>query len=381
MIDARPAVDPRRTGVGHYTAGLLHHLPVVDPGRSFVAWYLDVRSIGSRPRRFAHVMPNLTEHASRIPSRMYGPVAIRTGFPRLEWLAGGYDLVLATNFLPPSPTTRGVLVVHDLAFAVRPETAPHHDARWRRRFAGALVDAAAVIVPSDAAHRDLLATHEVDPGIVTTVHHGTDAEAFRPASPHQVEELRRRLGIDGPYVAFLGGLEPRKNLERLIRAFALVDEQRVSLVVAGGRVRWAPGYGEEVDAAIESLPGDVASRIVRTGYVSDTDRRTLLSGAEVLAYPSVHEGFGFPILEGFAANVPVLTSSTSSLPEVAGDAAVQVDPDDVEAIAAGLHQLLVDDDLRHVCRAAGAARVASFTWERCARATATVLHGALERAQ
>jgi glycosyltransferase involved in cell wall biosynthesis len=100
----------------------------------------------------------------------------------------------------------------------------------------------------------------------------------------------------------------------------------------------------------------------------------LLSGAEVLAYPSLYEGFGFPILEGFAANVPVLTSDRSAMPETAGDAALLVDPGDPSSIAAGLSALLGDDDLRNVLRAAGTARVALLTWERCARATVAVIH-------
>jgi len=148
------------------------------------------------------------------------------------------------------------------------------------------------------------------------------------------------------------------------------------LVLAGGTVPWAPKYPERIDRAIAELPADVRARVVRTGYVSDTDRRALLSGAEVLAYPSRYEGFGFPILEGFAANVPVLTSDRSSMPEIAGNAALFVDPDDPASIAKGLDELLGDDDLRNVLRASGTARVASFTWERCARQTIDVIRRA-----
>jgi glycosyltransferase involved in cell wall biosynthesis len=125
---------------------------------------------------------------------------------------------------------------------------------------------------------------------------------------------------------------------------------------------------------IQSLPGG-ATRIVRTGYVSERDKAALLTGATVLAYPSRYEGFGFPVLEGFAAGVPVLTSDVSSLPEVAGEAAVLVDPDDEDAIGAELAHLFADEDLRNMLRAAGHARVARFTWEATARATAQVLHG------
>ncbi len=368
--------------MGQYTHGLLRHLPAADPETRFVGWYLDVRGTGTPPRRFAGWAPNLAERASRIPSRLFGPVSVRTGLPKVEWLAGRSDLVLATNFLPPPTSSRGVvLVVHDLAFEAMPETAPHHNERWRRLFERWLMRAAAVIVPSAAAREDLLRFHDVDPDRIETIHHGTDAEAFTPAPPPEVEEMRRRYGIDGAYVLFLGGLEPRKNLEMLVRGFRLAEDPRAWLVVAGGRVRWAPEYAERVDRAIGELPPAIRRRVVRTGYVSDVDRRLLLSGAEVLAYPSRQEGFGFPILEGFAANVPVITSNVSSMPEVAGDAAMLVDPEDPDDIARGLRELLGDDDLRNVLRASGTARVASFTWERCARTTTTALHRALERSR
>jgi glycosyltransferase involved in cell wall biosynthesis len=381
-IDARPAVEPRRTGVGVYTDAILRYLPPTDPETSYLAWYLDLVGIGARSRRFAGRAPNLAERATRFPLRAFGPISARTRMPRLEWLMHGADLFVATNFLPP-PTghpERCVLVVHDMAWSVLPASAPHHNARWRARFASALRTCAAAIVPSAAVRDDLVAAGTIAPDRIEVIHHGVDADAFHPAAPPEVEDVRRRFGIDGPYVLFVGGLEPRKNLETLVRAFALL-EYPISLVVVGGKVRWAPAYAERVDAAVGELPEHVQRRVIRTGFVADEDRRALLSGAEVLAYPSRYEGFGFPVLEGFAANVPVLTSSASALPEVAGDAALLVDPEDPRAIADGLAQLLDDEDLRNVLRAAGTARVATFTWHRCARATAAALHRAVERAR
>jgi len=381
VIDARPALDRRRTGIGMYTAGVLRHVPPADPDGRYVAWYLDVRGTLSNRRWFRGWAPNLSERATRVPTRAFAPITIRAQVPRLEWLTGRFDVALATNFIPP-PTSSGgvVLVVHDLAFDLYPETAPHHDARWRRLFDRWLGRAAGVIVPSVATRDDLLRYHDVDPDRVDVVPHGTDAEAFRPAKPAEIEAVRRRHGIGGRYVLFVGGLEPRKNLEPLVRAFGSIDADDTWLVIAGGEVRWAPGYGADVERAIASLPPARRACVVRAGYVDDDERRALLSGAEVVAYPSRYEGFGFPILEAFAANVPVLTSNVSSLPEVAGDAAVLVQPDDPASIARGLDEILGDADLRNVLRAAGTTRVATFTWERCARQTVAALRAAHERA-
>jgi glycosyltransferase involved in cell wall biosynthesis len=373
-IDARSAVEPHSTGIGRYARALLRYLPRAAPQADFVAWYLDVRATGRRPHRFDGWSPNLSEHATRIPDRLFDPILARLGVPKLDWFVGRRDVVVAPNFVPPPMSSEAlVMVVHDLAFELLPETAPGRDDGWRRSFRRWLRTASAVIVPSEATRGDLRQLTDVDDGIVHVIPHGTDPEAFSPVGGIPIEELRRRFEITGPYVFFLGSLEPRKNVETLVRAMALIEDPRVTLVIAGGPVRWASGYGERVDRAIAELVPARRSRVVRIGYVSDIDRRALLSGAEVFAFPSLYEGFGLPILEAFAANVPVLTSDVGAAREVAGNAAVLVDPRDPVAVARGLDDLLADDDLRNVLRASGTARVASFTWERCARATANVL--------
>jgi len=295
----------------------------------------------------------------------------------LEWLID-FDLFVATNFLAPATShpDHVVPIVHDLAFRHFPESAPHIDERWRRRFAAALAVAPAIVVPSAATARDLLDAFAVDEARVHVVHHGVEAEAFAPVPQPVIDAVRRRHGIPGGYVLFVGGIEPRKNLEQLVMAFAESDAQDLTLVIAGGPVRWFPEATEGLDTAIEALPTSVKERIVRTGYVNDRDKLALLSGATVLAYPSLYEGFGFPVLEAFAAGVPVMTSNVSSLPEVAGEAAVLVDPADTHAIAKALSELVGDADLRAVLSAAGVARASRFTWEATARATAAVLREA-----
>ena len=377
-IDARPALDPRRTGVGQYTQQVVRHLPVADLDDDFVAWYLHARGL-IRPRSFfADVgAPNLVEKASRFPARVFQHASWRLGVPRVEWLLD-FDLFLATNFLSPATAhpDRVIPVVHDLAFRHFPDTAPHIDARWRRRFVETLETAPAIVVPSASVSSDLHEAFSVPEDRIHVIHHGVDAAAFAPAPAAAIESVRRRHGIVGPYVLFVGGIEPRKNLDHLVHAFARSDARNLTLVLAGGPVRWFPQAFERLEATIELLPPDVRAHIVMLGYVGERDKLALLSGAMLLAYPSLYEGFGFPVLEGFAAGVPVLTSNVSSLPEVAGDAAVLVDPDDIDAIAAGLSEIVADDDLRAVLSASGVARAARFTWEATARSTAAVLRDA-----
>ena len=376
VIDARPALDPRRTGVGHYTQQLIRHLPHADPSSDYIAWYLHAKGL-LRPRSFftgVHA-PNLTEKASRFPARVFGPMSSRLGVPRIEWSVG-FDVLLATNFLPPATHSPGVvMVVHDLAYERLPDTAPHMDDRWRRRFDACLRRAAGVLVPSHSTKRDLLDAHRIDEARVHVTPLGVDMAAFAPAPPEAIDAVRRKYGVDQPYALFVGGIEPRKNLDALVRAFAATPAG-TRLVIAGGPVRWDPKAADRLDAVIAQLPAPARGRIVRTGYVSDREKVALMSGASMLAFPSLYEGFGFPVLEAFAAGLPVLTSDVSSLPEVTGDAAVTVDPRDEGAIAEGISQLFDDEDLRAMLSAAGLTRATRFTWEATSRRTAEALRDA-----
>lgn len=374
-IDARPALDPRPTGVGHYARQMIRHLPAADPLPEYVAWYLHAKGLFTRRRFFGGIAPNLTEHASRFPARVFQPVSWRVGVPRLEWLVD-FDALLATNFLPPATGRRGVvLVVHDLAFERFPETAPQIDRRWRRRFARWVGRSAGVIVPSESAKADLLAGRDVDAARVHVIPHGV--EPFPEVPRTEVSRARATFGIGGRYALFVGGIEPRKNLEGLVEGFRNADTD-AWLVIAGGPVNWIPEAERRLRSAVAALPEEVRDRVVLTGYVAEADKRALLAGATALAYPSRYEGFGFPVLEAFAAGVPVLTSDASSLPEVAGSAALLVDPNDPAAITRELERLLADPGLRDGLRRAGLERVRRFTWEETAHRTAEVLKAAAD---
>jgi glycosyltransferase involved in cell wall biosynthesis len=379
-IDARPAVSAERTGVGHYARELIVRLPEVDPATAYVAWYLNARRM-LRPwrwdRRFFPRHPNLVERWTPIPATWFERASMRYEQPPLERLLR-FDVLFAPNFVPPPTRTRRlVLTVHDLAFRRFPETAPLATRRWLARLERAVRQAAGIVVPSEATKRDLLDLYAVDGGRVTVIHHGIDHDTFAPASEADVERVRRRYGINGPYLLFVGGLEPRKNLPALLRAYAsLPDGSRPALVLAGASVSWNPEGRRALDEALLRLPAEVRSGVVLTGYVADPDRAPLYTGAVALAFPSRYEGFGFPVLEAMACGTPVVTSTVSSLPEVAGDDAVLVDPIDDGSIAEGLRRVIEDERLAGRLREAGPIRASGFTWHDAARATARVLHRA-----
>ena len=371
-----------RTGVGTYTWHLVRRLPSAAPDITFVAWYLDMRAslgLDRRARLFADARaPNLLERRMPMPSRWFDRVALRLDAPRLEWMVG-FDVLLAPNFVPPPTRSRRVvLTVHDLAFRRFPETAPMATHRWLMRLESSLRRASQVIVVSEQTRQDLL---DCFPGLaarlterLTVVPLGVDTGTFRPAPPDDVEAVRRRYAVDGPYVLSLGGIEPRKNLPALIRAYAsLPEDVRPTLVVAGPVATWNPEGWNQVRPELDALPPSIRDDIVVTGYVSEADKVALLSGAEALVYPSLYEGFGLPVLEAMACGTPVLTSGVSALPETAGSAALLVDPDDTEDIAAGIERLLTDGALRESLRVAGITRAAGFSWDATARRTAEVL--------
>jgi glycosyltransferase involved in cell wall biosynthesis len=368
------------TGVGHYAREMILRLPDVDPTSTYVAWYLNARRL-LRPwrwdRRFFPRRPNLVERWTPIPATWFERTSMRYEQPPLERLLR-FDVLWATNFVPPPTRTRRlVLTVHDLAFRRFPDSAPTATRRWLARLDRALRQAGEIVTPSEATRSDLLDLYPVDAERVTAIHHGIDHERFRPAPPEEVDRVRRGYGIDGPYLLFVGGLEPRKNLPALLEAYAALDDAiRPALVLAGASVPWNPEGRAAMMAALGRLPAAARGRVVLTGYVADPDRAPLYTGAAALAFPSRYEGFGFPVLEAMACGTPVVTSNVSSLPEVAGDAALLVDPTDRESIADGLRRVLEDDRLAGRLRRDGPARASAFTWDRAARRTADVLRRA-----
>ena len=369
------------TGVGVYTRELLLRLPRSDPGTRYEAWYLNARR-ALRPwrwsRRSLPPAPNLREKWTPFPAKQFERLSLRYELPRLEWFTD-FDVLFAPNFVPPPTRSRRLVVtIHDLAFRKFPETAPLATRRWLRRLDRALKQAAEVIVPSEATRDDLIELYPVEAERVTVIHHGVDREQIRPASEDEVDRIRKRHGVEGRYLFFLGGLEPRKNLPRLVRAYARSDVD-AKLVIAGASVSWNPEGREQLGAAMAALPADVRERVILTGYLGTREKAALLTGAEALVFPTLYEGFGFPLLEAMACHTPVLTSNVSSLPEVAGDAALLVDPLDEEAIADGIGRLVTDAVFRHRLIEAGNRRVERFSWDESARKHADVLHRAARR--
>ena len=377
-IDARQAVSRERSGVGYYVLHLLRLLPRVDPGTNYVAWYPSLRATLNAKRKLRTALdraPNLVDRVTPIPAAWFEALS----FPRAEWLVR-FDVLFAPNYLPPPTRTPGlVLTVHDLAFRLLPHTAPLATREWLSRLEHSLRQARRVIAVSEQTRRDLLETYPVKADRISVVPLGVDTDLYRPASADAVKAVTKKYGIEPPYVLTLGGIEPRKNLPAIVQAYALLNaDVRPALVLAGPVAPLNPEGWAVLRPALKDLPPQVREHIVFTGYVSETDKVALLSGAEALIFPSLYEGFGLPVIEAMACGTPVLTSNLSALPETAGDAALLVDPGEVEAIAEGMERVLVEASLKDRLRASGLARAKTFSWERTAVRTAEVLHQACD---
>lgn len=263
-----------------------------------------------------------------------------------------------------------VVTVHDLCYRTHPEWFSHSRALYYRAFVGRGIRSAAhIIVDSQATAADVKRFHGIPESRIDVVPLGVDA-CFQPAGTEARERVRREYGLPGSYVLFVGTLEPRKNLARLLEAWTLLGDTVPDLVIAG-RVGWKTDLERLVPSE-----GRMRRKLHCLGHVPQDLLPALYSEAVAFVWPSLMEGFGLPPLEAMACGAPVITSNTSSMPEVVGNAAITVDPYDVHAIAEAMQRIATDEALRLSLREAGRGRAANFTWER----TAQMTRAAYERA-
>jgi len=298
-----------------------------------------------------------------------GPAAISHRPARLAWEQTGLplvaqqveaDVVHSPHYTMPLRVGRPVVVtLHDATFFTEPDM--HTSVKgtfFRSATRTALRRAARVVVPSKATRDELVRLLDADPTLIDVAYHGVDALTFHVPDEDEKRRVQARLGLPGiPYVAFLGMLEPRKNVPNLVRGWsrAVADQPSPpALVLAGGS-----GWDDDIDAAIAEVPSHL--RVLRPGYLRFGDLPGYLGGAVVCAYPSHGEGFGLPVLEAMSCGAPVLTTPRLSLPEVGGDAVAYTEPDP-DSIARDLGALLDDEQRRRRLAAAGVARAREFTW-------------------
>ncbi|WP_324715314.1 glycosyltransferase family 1 protein [Carboxydochorda subterranea] len=273
------------------------------------------------------------------------------------------DLLWSPANTGPLAVARQVVTIHDLAAVEHPEWFSGAFARWYAIFWPRLVRRVeAVLTVSEFSKGRLVERFGLPPERVRVVPNGVD-ERFAPQEEEAIQTVRRRLGLPEAYVLMVASHDPRKNLARVLQAWRSIQKayEGVELVVAGAAHR-----AFRVPQASEPGPANSLSRVRFIGYVDDADLPALYAGARLFVYPSLYEGFGLPVLEAMACGVPVVTSATGPMPEVAGDAAILVDPHDPEAIADAVRRLLDSAQLRSALGSKGVARARLFTWDKAA---------------
>lgn len=283
------------------------------------------------------------------------------------------DVCFFTNFVlsvaSPCPM---VLTIHDLSFKLFPRTHSLRNVVWTRSLVPVSVKRSwRIIAVSNNTKLDLLRLMNVSNGKVEVIHEGVSAQFNPEAGPYD-EEALNHYGIRKPYVLFVGTLEPRKNLNLLIKSFDKITKVRpdVHLVLAGRRGWMAQAIFDELERR------DLLGKVHITGYVRDEYLPALYREAEALVYPSLYEGFGLPPLEAMACGTPVIVSKGSSLPEVVGDAGLYVNPLDVDELARTMEKILSDADLAASLKAKGLERASQFSWKNAAEKTLNILRQA-----
>jgi glycosyltransferase involved in cell wall biosynthesis len=367
VVDYRPALR-QRTGVGEYVHELVRGYTALpeaasDEVRLFTSSWKD------RPARGLEAELNATVVDRRVPVGVLNYLWHRREWPPLEMLTGRADVVHGLHpLLIPTRHAAQVITIHDLFFLSAPERTR---GEIRRDYAeltpGHARRADAVVVPSEYTARQ----------VVDRLGVPRDRVYVCPAgAPTWLAQSQHRVSTERQYVLFVGTLEPRKNLGVLLDAYAslLGRGVRVPRLVLAGRA--TPDAANWLDRA-QRPP--LAGHVEHRGYLAAEDRAALYAGARLLVMPSLDEGFGLPVLEAMTAGVPVVASTRGSMPEVAGDAAVFVDPTDVDGFAHAIERLLEDERHAQDLAARGVARAAHFSWRRTAAAVRRAYLDAIAR--
>jgi glycosyltransferase involved in cell wall biosynthesis len=364
-IDTSPAVH-HRAGLGRYAQELTTALLALDPENEYIAFY--TRPAEAQVDPPLDRLPHLTTNLPTKPWRMSALLAHFVGVPQ-DRLFPSADVFHATDhLLPRLSRVKSVFTLHDLIYQFYPETHKPLN-RWfltlmMPRFLRA---ADAVISVSESTKSDAMRFYGLGETKIQVIHEGVHAR-FRPAPSDAISAVRRKYGLVGGFILSLGTIEPRKNLTSLLEAYHVLKNQgaRRKLVIVGKKGwLYADFFRRLRELGLED-------EVIFPGFVPDDDLPALYSAADLFVFPSLYEGFGLPVLEAMACGVPVITSNTSSLPEVAGEAALLIDPRDIGGLVKAIQLTLADEQTRTEMRDQGVQQAAKFSWEKAARETLLV---------
>lgn len=369
-----------RSGVGQFTKRITEALLKLDQKNHYHIFGFFPRHMEPPISRAKH--HNLFYKAFwMLPAKVFYGLSTYFFAPPVDLLLRGRaDVMFFPNFetMPSFFQTPKVVVVHDISFLTHQNLVmPRNVYRFKRNVRRSLRQAKKVITVSEHSKKEIVDHYKIHPDKVEVVYNGVDTSVFKPASTQEIAAITRKYKIKGSYLLFVGDIQPRKNIEGLLHAYRLLPAEikdKYCLVLAGSK-GWRDGAIHE---AIERFQKE-GNKIQPLGYVPDEDLPALYSGAEVFVYPSLYEGFGVPIIESMACHTPVITSNISSIPEIAQEAAILVDPHDVRQLSEAIEKVLKDKDLQQDLIEKGQRNIERFNWDRSAQKLLDIFHEVAER--
>lgn len=353
----------RWTGIGTYLRNLLSRLPSLDSTARF--------TVITNPSE-KQTLPSGIQSAEM---KWHAPVYSLREQLMLPSQFREADIVHFPHFTVPLAFRRAyVVTIHDLVYFLFRNACPHRLGYWyaRAMYPAVARNARLVVTDSEFSKREILKYLHLPSERIQVIYPGVDTEHFQPQSPEAIGVVLQRYGITRKHLLYVGNHQPRKNLLRLMEAFAHMRQRRdYQLVIGGPR----DPRRVELDEAIHRLA--LQGEVILTGLIPLEDLPALYSGASCFVFPSLYEGFGLPVLESMACGTPVVTSNTTSLPEVVGDASVLVDPYDPQALRGAIERVLESKGLQEELRERGMGRARLFSWDATAKKTLNVYYEAL----
>lgn len=360
-IDGNEANVKNRVGTGLYAYELLKQF-AKDKNHSCLVYLKD------------SPLSDLPKETGNFNYKVFGPKKLWTQFALPFKLTFGpkIDVFFSmAHYGPRFSKVPFVVTIHDLSYLHFPEMFKKNDlyqlTSWSKY---SIKNAAHIIAVSKTTKEDIIKNYNIDPAKITVTYEGYDEDRFKPQSKSKVESIKSKYKIKGDYIIFVGTIQPRKNLERLIEAYSILNTkyniQNTNLVIVGKK-------GWLYDAIFQKVKDlNLERKVIFTDYVPDDDLPALIGGAEVYVLPSLWEGFGIPVIEAQACGVPVVVSDTSSLPEIVGESGILIDPIDVNSIANGIKKALNPKSRSDLVKK-GLANIKRFSWQICAQETLEVL--------
>ena len=380
-VDIRGLLTGKISGVEQYGIQTLKHMLEVDTTNTYVLFYNSYRDLDEKFEKLIQDYPFFKNHNVEVKKMKWidFPLLIHAFYKPLDWpkadiVCGGLDVMFmpSPQLLPLSRRCAKVTTFHDLIFMIYPQfyTRSSRLWQWQMNYPYEARTSDTVIAVSKSTKDDLVRLLGADPNKISVIHEGVGREYFVSPSSNDLDTARQKFGLPDKFIYYVGSIEPRKNLATVVRALHQLSSDHsdtIKLVISGSK-NW---LSSDLYKLVEELR--LQDKVIFTGPVSEQEKITLLNLATVFVFPSLYEGFGLMVLEAFAAGCPVITSNVSSLPEVAGDAAILINPQNVSELIHQLNRLLEDDNLRQQLIDKGRERAKGFTWERSARETLRII--------